>query len=617
MTFYQIYETSIWTILLFIVAILYYYPSVNNQYNIDDQFITANNEFTSKGWKVLDILIEPDRQSKNFELILKDRPFTLFVFGIEHALFGDQPFISHLINILLYAVLCSILFITLNFIFPSYKSVIFLAILLYAIHPIHTEVVCSIKNRDQIIVLLMGCLTLWQIFLFSTTKHWIYFAFFIPSMYLCGMSSSFGIVFLPLSVLIFILYFKEKKYYHWIGLILLTYITFKMYGMSMGYLNRNFAVQYNPQYFLENPLFEKDNLSVRLSTGFYALHLYLYKFFIPTPFCLYYGYKIFDLHHWNEILVIISVVAHLLGIYFLYKNKQNKFLVVIAAMYALHAILLSNWIKIGPGGIAERWFFFGSLPLCLLLSYLIFLLVKKYNSSKYIFSVLAVLYILYSANTVRTRIADWYDLDTLVKKDASLNPTSVNTQIMYLELLLQKYAKTGRSNEALKQQCKNQLDHILSFKIESFNIYHSQGYYFTLTGDYEKAEAAYKNSLKLHPANYGEMLSLINLFELSKQQSKITPMIEEFSHTNKTMLQPYLGLAKYYLTIGNRDQTLATLNRGISNVTYGSDTLHYIIGEIYFQDKEYALAYPHLEKIKNVYPQALISEKVDICKINM
>lgn len=616
MKFIQKYSLRFAALSLFIVALILYYPSIYNQYNIDDQLITDHNEFTSKGWKVLDIFLQPDRQSKNFELILKDRPFTLFLFGVEHALLGDDPFYSHCINLILYAILCAVMFLFLVKLFPTYKWVLYFGMLFYTIHPLHTEVVNSIKNRDQILYMLLGCLTLWMIYLFSTQKKWYYFLFFIISMYLCAMSSSFGILFLPLSILIFILYFGEKKYYHWIALAVLSYVTFKMYGMSMGYLNRNFVVEYNPQYFLENPLFTNKNIFIRLSTGFYILYQYLYKFFIPKPFCLYYGYKIVQLHQWSEWLVLLSVLLHGALLFLTYKFRKNGFLLTLAVMYFLHVLLLSNWIKMGPGGIADRWFFFGTLSLSLFMSYLVFQLIKKYSLAKYICGGVFVIYFLMAINIIRERIQDWYDLDTLVKKDAALNPESVNTQIMYLELLLQKYAKTGRTNESLKQQCKNQLDHILSFKIESFNVYHSIGYYSTLTGDYEKAEASYKNSLKLHPGNYGELLSLINLFQLSHQEEKITPMIEDFSRTNKTMLKPYLGLAKYYLTIGNREQTLATLNRGIENVAYGSDTLHYIIGEIYFQDKEYQLALPHLEKIKNVYPQAMIAEKVDICKIN-
>ena len=75
------------------------------------------------------------------------RPFSLVTFAIEHQIAeGDNPFISHLINILLYSLLCFILYKLLIAIQEWLGQrnhplqVAFFSTLLFAVHPIHTEV---------------------------------------------------------------------------------------------------------------------------------------------------------------------------------------------------------------------------------------------------------------------------------------------------------------------------------------------------------------------------------------------------------------------------------------------------------------------------------------------
>jgi hypothetical protein len=76
-------------------------------------------------------------------------------------LFGQNPHISHFINILLYIItiwliyrLFQILFGHLHPLFPLIACLLFLA------HPTHTEVVTSLKNRDELLSFLLSLVTL-------------------------------------------------------------------------------------------------------------------------------------------------------------------------------------------------------------------------------------------------------------------------------------------------------------------------------------------------------------------------------------------------------------------------------------------------------------------------
>ena len=129
---------------------------------MDDELVTINHRLTAKGVSAIpDIFTSPyyqDASGYSYEY----RPMVLVSFAIEHEIFGDNAHISHFFNVLLYALCCLLLYKVLLLLFRNYSPVLSVAIaLLFAAHPAHSEVVCSIKNRDEILGLLFAFLTLY------------------------------------------------------------------------------------------------------------------------------------------------------------------------------------------------------------------------------------------------------------------------------------------------------------------------------------------------------------------------------------------------------------------------------------------------------------------------
>ncbi len=123
-----------------------------NQYNLDDELVTRNHPLTSpeKNQSLSKLFQSNYEQSETINHGY--RPIALLSFYLEHKLFGESPFVSHLINLILYALLSLLLYHLLLLIFMNIKREYLLVIvLLFACLPIHTEVVASIKNRDEIL----------------------------------------------------------------------------------------------------------------------------------------------------------------------------------------------------------------------------------------------------------------------------------------------------------------------------------------------------------------------------------------------------------------------------------------------------------------------------------
>ena len=211
-------------ILLFSFAL--YFNSIFNDYNLDDELVTQNQKVTSKGWEVLkpnfDVFSKQEFQDSSFSSKLKYslpvvyrvpyyedrsgykyeyRPIVLFSFAAEHMLFAqkdfvngaevykDNPAISHFFNVLLYSLLCLLLFYVLKKLLKQYDIIFpFIITILFAAHPIHTEVVASIKNRDEIMALIFGLLSLWFSIRFIEKKK-LYHLIFVVLFFLLGILS--------------------------------------------------------------------------------------------------------------------------------------------------------------------------------------------------------------------------------------------------------------------------------------------------------------------------------------------------------------------------------------------------------------------------------------------
>ena len=91
-----------------------------NEYAVDDAVVLTSNQFVLKGVKGIPQIIVQDYFKglgglKGNELSGgRWRPFSLIVFAIEYQFFGANPIVSHLLNILLFALLIALLFIFLN-----------------------------------------------------------------------------------------------------------------------------------------------------------------------------------------------------------------------------------------------------------------------------------------------------------------------------------------------------------------------------------------------------------------------------------------------------------------------------------------------------------------------
>ncbi|MDR1951097.1 MAG: tetratricopeptide repeat protein, partial [Bacteroidales bacterium] len=167
---------ALFVILTAVVGI--YANTLFHDFALDDTLVITHNEFTKKGIHGIPEILENDGFvgffGHNDQLIAggRYRPMAQIFFAIEYQFFGQNPFVGHLLNILFYALTCFLMFILLGRIAYApigehkqghiqytpttkyYLTLPFIATVIFAVHPLHTEVVANIKGRDEIFSLL-------------------------------------------------------------------------------------------------------------------------------------------------------------------------------------------------------------------------------------------------------------------------------------------------------------------------------------------------------------------------------------------------------------------------------------------------------------------------------
>ena len=169
----SIRKTKRWLgILLAVIGIAVYANTFSHEYVLDDWGLMPENKVTRRGFEGLGEIF---RTSYRTGMDVADnslyRPLSKATFAIEWAIAPNQPILGHVDNILLYGLACFVLFLTLTKLFRQQLLVPFLATLLFAVHPLHTEVVANIKSRDEIMCLLFLCWSLISVIRYSETDE--------------------------------------------------------------------------------------------------------------------------------------------------------------------------------------------------------------------------------------------------------------------------------------------------------------------------------------------------------------------------------------------------------------------------------------------------------------
>jgi hypothetical protein len=109
------------------LAFALYWMSLSFGYVLDDQIVITDNEFTKEGFSgIWDILSTESftgyfGSQKDLVAGARYRPLSIVTFAIEQEIFGDNSFIRHFGNILLYGLCGLLIFRILSILIPNHN----------------------------------------------------------------------------------------------------------------------------------------------------------------------------------------------------------------------------------------------------------------------------------------------------------------------------------------------------------------------------------------------------------------------------------------------------------------------------------------------------------------
>lgn len=205
-----------WAAFLTVLVFLVFGNTLQNGYNMDDELVTRNHRLTSNGISgIVEILTSPyyaDSQGYSYEY----RPITLLTFAIENEIFGESPFVGHLINVLLFSLTVILVFHLIKGFLPNNGVWLSLLVsLLFLVHPLHTEAVSSIKNREELLSLFGGLLALYATLRLARNGNWMWLILMTIAL-LMGLLAKLSVLSFVIIIPIWIIVIGGKPIQFWV-----------------------------------------------------------------------------------------------------------------------------------------------------------------------------------------------------------------------------------------------------------------------------------------------------------------------------------------------------------------------------------------------------------------
>lgn len=356
--------------ILAVASILLYANTVGNGFVLDDNTAIVGNHIVTQGVSAIpEIFSTPYLQGFAYTKHGLYRPLPLSMFAIEWQLSDGTPTLSHLINVLVFAACVIILFLFLDELFERRNTkVAFIAALLFAVHPIHTEVVANIKSRDELMCFLFSMLALR-----SSVRHVrnggmsslasVGITYFLS---LLSKESSISLVLIiPFTVFFFLEGARSRK---WAATVTTLVTAIIFIAIRASVLSADHADFVSGVDVSENSLAAASSIWQREATAIFMLGKYLRLLVVPFPLISDYSYNAVPLVSFSNVRVLLSLLAYVVmpvfAVYRIIKYRRDIYTYGIA-FYLLTLALFSNVFFLLSATMAERFLFFPSAGFCL------------------------------------------------------------------------------------------------------------------------------------------------------------------------------------------------------------------------------------------------------------
>ncbi len=641
-----------------------YGNSIPNEFALDDEFVLHNDSTVAKGFSGI-----PELFKKHYAWDQKGgygyRPLVKVTFAMEYAVFKDNPHWGHFINILIYAFICIFLFFFLRKLLYEKVSDYFLftAMALFITHPIHSEVVVSLKNRDELLVLLFGLFSCYAMLKWFESEDWKKrISWGLAGCVALGMGTLCKpdeLIFVPITALVLFFFSSKGLRASIMSFVLMT--ASLIIGTKFMHKHVLPPSSYHRTFvYIENPLVGV-HWYHKIALAFSTLWFYISKMIFPKDLVCYYGYNAFDAFpKWTDFAVLAGILLAGVWVYLVVKNIKSKNILLFFLLLFFGTFFpYTDMFQVGAGIVAERFMFIPSIAFVVLITYLVFYAFKIPLDKKpfgqpatYLYAFAGIVCFLFTARVI-ARNPDWKTHQSIYLHDSQVAPKSAKLQSLLAATYIDQAQKLKVSNPDRKASIdslflagekgyKNSVDIYPGYGTSLNNLGMIQ---YTLYGNLRNAITYFKRALAID-SEYSEALfnmgacyeaiankikdTVASLRRDSMEMGgrKIAPSGDtrellyerlhecevrkrayenesEKSYLHTIRLKPsyyvaYIYLSRLYFSEGNYQKVIDFDKNSIDNGIQ-SDVVYVTMGNAYLMNKDTANAVVNYEKSMDFY----------------
>jgi tetratricopeptide (TPR) repeat protein len=604
-----------------LLCLINYSNALFNGFALDDSIVITENVFTKKGIAGWQGILTKDTFYGFFQKEGKDqlvaggryRPMSLLIFSLIYELFGENPFVYHALNLLLFNALSILIYFWLYRMFREFEWSLPVGLatsVIFASHPIHTEVVANIKGLDEILAMLFAVCSAYILLHAKDNKGNVVLAQVTAGiLFFLGLLSKENTITYLAVIPISFYFFRSRniRVILWsLPGILVASISFiavraSILGKGLGeppmeLMNNPFLKWTGNQYVIMH-------MGEKFSMIFQTLFKYLQLFIFPHPLSHDYYPKVIEPLGFGSPVVLLSISIYIAlvaaVVYFWRKIPLVSF--ALLAFFAPLSIVSNFFFPVGTN-MSERFLFMPSLGLCLLISYLTYRALSRKKNLYLGIHLLAV--VLFTMKTIN-RNPVWKNNYTLFTTDVEVSENSAKLQNATGGVLIDE--SVGKPKEERNKMLQRAIVHLEKAKeihptYKSPNLLLGNANFYL--EDYLKAQRFFQLALDQDPDFIDAKLNMAickrKLNDFEEALSDMKKLIDEprlGQKARQQLLTTYEEAGKYAGQQGNIDASIDYFQKGLKEGGNPAK-FNYFIGVSYAQKGQLQKALDFLQEAK-------------------
>ncbi len=464
-------------------------------------------------------------------------PVTFLVYALEYRVFGMNPSGFHLINILLHLANILLVFRFTNLI-TGVRNTGLISASLFALHPIHTDIVGWISAQNYLLCTLFALLSIVYYIQYLKMTNRKKSNIVLSVLFFClALLSKSQAVTLALIFLLINWLFKVRYNFHTLIITGIFFILAIVTGFATLYFRADMGkTEIIPDY----------SFAEKLLVISFSMVKYIWKLFIPVNLTAIDPFPVKSQGNWLPWIVYLSPVLIVSVIFILVKFKNKSPILITGVLFFVFNILITQVTFLEDSFSANRYFYLSSIGLYIPISMFGIYLYKKIARFRYWLLAGFGLLLILLMRITSLRSGEWENTYTLSSSIINKSPKV----IMAYNLRGIWHYNQGKFDQSIQDFSKA----IFAFPNYS-SAYYNRGLSESALQNHDKALIDYGRAIELNPNFVSAYLARgIVMLDIQKNYPNAIEDFNKALSLKPAYPQAYYNLGLTYFRMQNLEE---------------------------------------------------------------